>query len=224
MATGVPVRELVLPSIPVTLSLIGLSLVPITLGMVLAAVDAIPRRLDPVLHAVGLLPAVIMAVMAAAWKVLTYGELQGEGVALLLGAAVLGLADGAFSGAVTGTRSVAQSERQQRYTGVGVLRGETELANILPNIAPALAGQLRARTLHLFSGAVVVEVVLRINGLGDILWQAALLQDFGLVLPVATIFAVFSAVLLFAQALVETAVAVWVRWAPPGVVLDGEAS
>jgi ABC-type dipeptide/oligopeptide/nickel transport system permease component len=216
MQTGTPVRSLVTDSIPKTLALIGLALVPILLGTLLAALDVVHRKLDPVLHLIGLFPAVILAVMAAAWKVLTYSEFGGETAALLLGAAVLGLADGAFSGAVTGTRSVASAERRQRYTGVGVLRGETELSNILPNITPALAGQLRARTLHLCSGAVVVEVVLKIDGLGDLLWQAALLQDFGLVLPVATVFAVFSAILLLGQAVVEGVVAVWIRWSPRG--------
>lgn len=218
MQTGAPVRDLVFESIPNTLALIGLAFVPIVLGTVLAALDVVHRRLDPLLHLVGLFPVVILAVMAAAWKVLTYSEFEGQTAALFLGAAVLGIADGAFSGAVTGTRSVASAERRQRYTGVGVLRGETELANILPNITPALVGQLRARILHLFSGAVVVEVVLKIDGLGDLLWQAALVQDFGVVLPVATVFACFSAGLLLVQALAEGAVAVWVRWSPPGVV------
>ncbi|HCH64172.1 MAG: hypothetical protein CL927_09925 [Deltaproteobacteria bacterium] len=218
MQTGASVSTLVFDSIPHTLALIGLAFIPTLLGSVLAALDVVHRRLDPLLYLLGLLPAVILAVMAAAWKVLTYSEFGGETAALFLGAAVLGIADGAFSGAVTGTRSVSAAERQQRYTGVGVLRGETELANILPNITPALAGQLRARILHLMSGAVVVEVVLKIDGLGDLLWQAALVQDFGVVLPVTTIFACFSAALLLVQALVEGAAAVWVRWSPSGVV------
>ena len=59
---------------------------------------------------------------------------------------------------------------------------------------------------------------LRINGLGDLLWRAALLQDFGLVLPVATCFAVISSVLLVLQAVVETGVALHVRRSPAGVV------
>ncbi len=221
MQTGASVSNLVFESIPKTLALIGLAFIPILLGTVLAALDVIHRRLDPLLYFVGLFPAVILAVMAAAWKVLTYSEFGGETAALFLGAAVLGIADGAFSGAVTGTRSVAAAERQQRYTGVGVLRGETELANILPNITPALIGQLRARLLHLISGAVVVEVVLKIDGLGDLLWQAALVQDFGVVLPVTTVFACISAVLLLFQAVTETAAAVWVRWSPAGVVGGG---
>ena len=126
MQTGASVSNLVFESIPHTLALIGLAFIPILLGTVLAALDVVHRRLDPLLYLLGLFPAVILAVMAAAWKVLTYSEFGGETAALFLGAAVLGNADGAFSGAVTGTRSVSAAERQQRYTGVGVLRGETE--------------------------------------------------------------------------------------------------
>jgi ABC-type dipeptide/oligopeptide/nickel transport system permease component len=85
---------------------------------------------------------------------------------------------------------------------------------MLPNVSATLAGQLRARVLHLLSGAVIVEVVLRINGVGDLLWAGTLLQDFGVVLAAATTFACISAGLLVIQALIEIAVAMHVRRAP----------
>ena len=77
-----------------------------------------------------------------------------------------------------------------------------------------MVGQLRARALHLLSGAVVVEVVLRIDGLGDLLWRGTLLQDFGVVLAAATGFAVVSAALLLVQAGLEVLVAVQTRRTP----------
>jgi ABC-type dipeptide/oligopeptide/nickel transport system permease component len=85
---------------------------------------------------------------------------------------------------------------------------------MLPNVMPALAGQMRARVLHLLSGAVVVEVVLGLPGVGDLLWSGTLLQDFGVVLAAATSFAAISGGLLCLQALVEIAVALHVRRAP----------
>jgi ABC-type dipeptide/oligopeptide/nickel transport system permease component len=135
-------------------------------------------------------------------------------VRLALGALVLGFADGAFAGATTGVRALFGTERKQRYVGVALLRGERPLALMLPNVAPALAGQLRARVLHLLSGTVIVEVVLRINGIGDLLWSGTLLQDFGVVLAAATSFAALSAALLFIQAVTEIVVALVVRRAP----------
>lgn len=218
LVQGVGIGGMLADSIPNTLLLIALALVPVSLGVVAAASEALPARLDPVLYLIGLTPALLLAIMAAAIIELNMGggSLSGSGqwARLLLGALVLGVADGAFSGVVTGTRGVFTREKQQRYVGVSILRGETALSNTLPNVTPALAGQLRARTVQLLSGAVIVEVILRINGLGDLLWGGTLLQDFGVVLACATCFALICSALLVSQALVEIAVAAWVRRAP----------
>ncbi|MBM4391828.1 MAG: ABC transporter permease subunit [Deltaproteobacteria bacterium] len=223
---GLPVRDLLDESIPTTLMLVLAALVPLVLGAVGSATGLIPPRADGGFHTVGLVPAVVFALLGAAYVELEYGAqsfLPGANrLRLVLGALVLGLADGAFAAAVSGVRGLFAAERDQRYVGIALLRGERPLANMLPNVAPALAGQLRARVLHLLSGTVVVEVVLRINGLGDLLWAGTLLQDFGVVLAAATAFALVSAVLLVIQALVEIAVAMWVRRAP--TVRDGAAA
>ena len=156
--------------------------------------------------------------VAAAAISLRYGAAatgdEASLVKLALGALCLGLADAALADAASGVRGVVEAERQRRYVGVGLLRGEGALANALPNALPALFGQLRARTLHLLSGAVVVEVVLKIRGLGDLLWGGTLVQDFGVVLAATFGFAVLSAALLLLQALGEVAVALYVRRAP----------
>jgi len=229
---GESVRMLVTEAVPNTLLLVGLSLIPIVLGTLGAATQRLPAKGDPVLEVVGMVPALVLALLGAAVVELAYGADSYDGAALwarlIGGAAVLGLADGAFSGAVTGTRGLFRAENKQRYVGIAVLRGERRIHNTLPNTAPALVGQLRARVLHLLSGAVVVEVVLGIDGLGDLLWRGTLLQDFGVVLAAATGFALISAGLLLTQALAEIAVAVHVRRAPslsvesPGVA--GEAA
>ena len=222
---GVSVAELMEAAVPNTVFLILLALVIVVVGAISGASGWLSERLDPVLQAIGVVPAVVLGLVAAAAVELSLGadSFGGTGrfLRLLAGALVLGIADGAFSGAVTGVRGVFSRENQQRYVGIAVLRGEGTLSNTLPNVAPALAGQLRARTLHLLSGAVVVEVVLRIDGLGDLLWGGTLLQDFGVVLAAATGFAVVSASLLLAQALVEILVAVHVRRAP---VLPADSS
>ncbi len=215
---GVPVAELLWEAVPKTAMLLAVALVPVGIGAVSGSTGVLPRVLDPLLYVVGLVPAVVLGLIAAAMVELSYGvasfEAEGELARLLAGAAVLGLADGAFSGAVTGTRGLVRAEATQRYVGVAVLRGEATLSNMLPNVALALAGQLRARAIHLLSGAVVVEVILRINGLGDLLWGGTLLQDFGVVLAAATGFAVLSSALLLAQALVEVMVALHIRRSP----------
>ena len=218
---GESVAVLIEEAVPTTLLLIALAFVPMGLATVLGAFGLSPRRADPVLQVLGLVPAILLAMAAAAVVEVHYGTADVGGAAGLarlgLGALVLGLADGVFSGALTGTRGLFRREEQQRYVGIAILRGERTFENTLPNVAPAVAGQVRARALHMLSGAVVVEVVLRINGLGDLLWAGALWQDFGVVLAAATGFAVLSSALLAVQALAEVLVAVHVRRAPAGV-------
>jgi len=217
---GVSIRELLGPAIPLTVSLILLAMIPLFLASALAGAGWVPRRLDPAFQAVGLVPAMVPALVIYALITLTWGAVAADGsatvlVKLLCGAAILGTADGALSGAISGTRSLFDDEKRQQYVLVAQLRGERVLANTLPNVAGALAGQLRARVLHLLSGAVIVEAVLRIDGLGDFLWKATLQQDFGLLLAAATGFAVVSGAILLLQASVEVAVAWHQRRSPP---------
>ncbi len=215
---GMDVGTLLAEAIPVTCLLVSLSSIWTFTGVFGAATGWINRRLDPLVQTSGMIPVLVLALVGAAVVDLTYGfgssGQEGQMARVLIGSAVLGLADGAFAGALTGTRGLFSRESKQRYVGVAILRGEAELANTLPNVTPALVGQVRARLLHLLSGAVVVEVMLKINGIGDLLWAGTLEQDFGLVLATATLFAIASAVLLLMQALCEIVVALHVRRAP----------
>lgn len=218
VAQGVPVSELLAEAVPTTFALVLAGFFPLFLGSVGAATGLLPRKVDPAASSIGLVPAVVFALLCAAWVEIGYGaesfNPEATRLRILLGAVVLGFSDGAFAGAVTGVRALFRSERKQRYVGVALLRGERPLSNMMPNVAPALVGQMRARILHLLSGTVVVEVVLRINGVGDLLWGGTLLQDFGVVLAAATTFAALSGALLLVQAATEIVVALVVRRSP----------
>lgn len=215
---GFPVAELLAESIPWTASLVAIAFIPLLLGATGAATRFIPKQADGLLQGVGLTPAVVLSLCAAALVTIKYGAFAYDDEAmrlkLVLGALVLGLADQALSGAVTGVRGIMDSERTQRYVQIAILRGETVLSNTLPNTLGALTGQMRARLLHLLSGAVIVEVIVRIDGLGDLLWQGTLAQDFGVVLAAAFGFSVLSAALLLIQAIAETLTALHIRRAP----------
>ncbi|MEN9787863.1 MAG: hypothetical protein RLZZ299_3127 [Pseudomonadota bacterium] len=215
---GVPVSEMLAGAVPMTLVLLAAALLPVLAGAVGAGSGFLPRRADGSLHVAGLVPAVIFSLFFAAVIALRFGGNSfGEEATLwrlVFGAIVLSVADGALAGAVGGVRALFRTERKQRYVQIAALRGEGMLENVLPNVAAALAGQLRARVLHLVSGLVVVEVVLKIDGLGDLLWSGTLKQDFGVVLAAATGFAAVSAALLLAQAMLEIAVALHIRRAP----------
>ncbi len=215
---GTQVADRVFESIGPTVALVALAALLNGLGALGALTGLLSRRFHPLIQVVGLVPALVLALVASA--AITLGWV-GEGGQLAarvgLGALALGVADAALSSTVSGVHSLVQSERLQRYAQMAVLRGEGVLSNILPNTLPALAGQLRARMVQLLSGAVVVEVVLEIDGLGDLLWRATLQQDFVVVVAAAFFFALMSAALLFFQALVEVACALWVRRTPGGV-------
>jgi peptide/nickel transport system permease protein len=218
VAQGLPVRDLVLESLPATGQVVALAMVPLVLGMVASAAGWLPRRADGIWQFVGLIPSVILALGFAAVVQIQFGAASNEGLPALLrvvfAALVLGVADGALADAIVGTRSTFDEEFKQRYAQIATLRGESMLSNALPNVLPALVGQLRARVLAVVSGTVVVEVVLGVPGLGELLWSGTLLQDFGVVLATAWAYALLSGALLLAQALAEVAVAVWVRAAP----------
>jgi peptide/nickel transport system permease protein len=215
---GQEVGALLWESLPKTTWLVLLALIPVIGFSAMASGGWLPRRLDGVWQGIGLVPSVILALLFAAFVEITYGALSNEGfpalLRLLFGAIVLGVADGALAGAILGTRSVFDEEIKQRYIQIALLRGETPLSNALPNVLPALIGQFRGRVLHLLSGAVVVEVVLGISGLGELLWDGTLLQDFFVVLAAAWAFSLLSGAMLLFQAVCEVAVEMYVRRAP----------
>ena len=219
---GFPVADLIWESLPATAMLVGLAMTPLVLGATLAAAGWVPKALDPFWQAVGLIPAVILALFLAAKVEITYGALSFSGwpgqLRLLLGALVLGVADNALADALVGTRSVFETELRQRYVQIAVLRGESTVLNALPNVLPALVGQFRGRALHLMSGAVIVEVVMGVPGIGELLFDGTLMQDFGVVLAATWAFSLLSAALLAMQAVGEIVVALWVRSSPSGVV------
>ena len=61
---------------------------------------------------------------------------------------------------------------------------------------------------------MVVEVILKIEGLGGLLWFGARKIDLWLLLGSATCFALFSAVLMIAQSVVELCVEWHIRRGP----------
>jgi peptide/nickel transport system permease protein len=222
VAQGEEVWVLLRESLPTTALLVGAALVPVFTLSTLASANLLPRRMDFVWQAVGLVPSVILSLLAAAYVTIKFGagsEFVPNVLRLIFGALVLASADGTLAGAVVGTRSVFDEEIKARYIQIAMLRGESTFLNALPNVTPALIGQFRGRILHIMSGAVIVEVVLDIAGLGDLLWDGTLLQDFPVVLAAAFAFSLMSGAMLFVQALAEVAVEMHIRRAP-SVPLD----
>jgi ABC-type dipeptide/oligopeptide/nickel transport system permease component len=189
-------------------------LIPIFLGTSLVAFGRMPAKLDSLWQLIGAPPAVILSLFAVAAITIRYGVQELWLIPILTAGTILGLADGVLAASIVGTRATFETEMKQRYVGVALLRGETVLSNTLPSLLPSLVGQFRARLLHILSGTVVVEVVLQVNGLGDLLFRATLVQDFFVVLAAAFGFSIISGFLLLVQAITEIAVARHVRRCP----------
>jgi peptide/nickel transport system permease protein len=220
--TGVEVNELVGESIWTTVKLIALAGFVLLLGAIRAASRSMSKWTKGLFKAMGMVPALVLALAGSALITIAFGS-ESHGTAassirLLFGAFALALADASLSGTVEGVENRVESERRQRYVQIGVLRGESELLNVMPNILPALAGQFRARLLNLLSSAVIIEVILEIDGIGDMLWTGTVEQDFGLVLGCSFAFVVIASVFLLTQAALEIATALKVRSSPKGVV------
>ena len=211
---GQAVSSLLWESLPNTSLVVLIALVPILLGVVLVALGRLSPRIGPNLATLGAPPAVILSLFSIAAIVIAYGVEELWLIPILTAGLILGVADGVLAASILGTRATFETERKQRYVGIAILRGESVISNTLPNIFPALVGQFRTRLLHILSGTVVVEVVLQVNGLGDLLFRATLLQDFFVVLAAAWGFSLISAFLLFVQAIAEIAVARHVRRCP----------
>ena len=236
--TGVDVYELMMGSpadnqlvepisahLPNTVLLLTLSLLPITIGAALGAMNKPTPKWDPILVSVGIIPIVVLSLLVAALVEINIdldAETTAGRIKILAGALTLGIADAALSGSIIGVRGIFDRENKQRYVGVSILRGETVLSNTLPNVANSLVGQYRSRILHLLSGLVIVETIIGIDGIGRLLWKGTLKQDFGVVLATATAFAIISALLLLLQALLEAGIALHIRKAPKGVALTAE--
>jgi len=217
------VLTLLADSIFNTLKLVGLASMILLLGAVRSASGNLSTLTKRAFAVLGAVPALVLALAGAAFIAVSFGAdsagSEANTIRLLVASFVLAMADASLSGTVEAVEQVVTAEKRQRYVEMGVLRGETVLSNMLPNIMPSLAGQFRARILNLVSSAVVIEVILSVEGVGDLLWNATLDQDFGLVLGATFLFVLFSSSLLILQAMVEVVTALVVRKSPKGVVV-----
>ena len=203
-------------TIPNTLLLIGLALIPVTLGSLPGAFQSLQKCGIPFIFSV--FCQSLRWLFGSSSCGIDFAGASEEGLGywsrMIAAALTLGIADGALSGSILGNRSIFAQENQQRYVGISILRGESNFSNTLPNLAGAIVGQDRTRVVQLLSAAVIVEVIVQVDGFGALLFKGTLKQDFGVVLAAATIFAVISSSLLMLQAIVEVIQNLHMRRAP----------
>ncbi|MGY1802469.1 ABC transporter permease [Blastococcus sp. SYSU D00922] len=205
--TNQPVSRLVADALPVSLSLVFAAivltaLVSIVLGVVAAVrggwLDGLLQGISTVAFAVpnfliGMLLALVFAVELGIFPALGYtplGEDPGRWLASITLPAVA-LAIGAIATVATQTRGSMIDVLQQDYVRTLRSRGlptrSVLLKHALRNAAPASLTVLSLQFIALISGAVVIEKVFGLNGLGERATAAAGQGDVPLVLGIVVL-------------------------------------
>ncbi len=79
--------------------------------------------------------------------------------------------------------------RASGYVAAARARGERLFPHVALNLAVPLTTVASTRTAFFVGGLVILEKVLLLNGVGSILWQAAVLRDYPLALGITVVFA-----------------------------------
>lgn len=97
------------------------------------------------------------------------------------------------SGALSEVRREAEQAlvhiRRSEYIRAARARGESLTAHVLLNLIGPLTTIASTRAAFFVGGLVILEKVLLLNGVGSILWQAALLRDYPLALGITVVLA-----------------------------------
>ena len=99
------------------------------------------------------------------------------------------------SSALTEIHGTAEREirriRSSGYVDAARARGAAIWPHTLSNLLPALSTLVSSRAAFFLGGAIIVEKVFGLHGLGDVLWEACRRRDFPLVLGITLLSAAF---------------------------------
>jgi peptide/nickel transport system permease protein len=205
--TNQPVGRLIADSLPVTLSLVVAATlltaaVSVVLGVVAAVrggwLDGLLQSVSIVAFAVpnfliGMLLALVLAVQLGLFPALGYTPFSqdpGKWLASITLPAIA-LAIGAIATVATQTRGSMIDVLQQDYVRTLRSRGlpmrSVLLKHALRNAAPASLTVLSLQVIGLISGAVVIEKVFGLNGIGERATSAASQGDIPLVIGIVLV-------------------------------------
>lgn len=96
--------------------------------------------------------------------------------------------------------------RRSGFVDAARARGAPTWPHVAWNLVPPLAAVATGRVAFFVGGLVILEKVLLLNGIGTILWQAALLRDYNVALGITIVFAAVVAATRLVGDLVRLAV------------------
>lgn len=205
---GQPVIEVVAGPALRTLGLVAAAVVcALAGGLGLALWTAGRRRRGWLVQAVSIVPVFLLAhTLVLGINELTWSLVQSQTIGrpdwfalpdqpsalrTTLAIAVLAIGSGALSEAHGQIESSLVEIRKSPFVDALRARGQSAWPHVLANLVPPMAATMAERAAFLAGGAVIAEKVLLINGVGAVLWEAALLRDYDLALAIALFAAAF---------------------------------
>ncbi|MFK7930897.1 MAG: ABC transporter permease [Myxococcota bacterium] len=104
-----------------------------------------------------------------------------------LAVTILAVGSGALAEIHGESESLFRRIRGSGYVEAARARGARVWPHVLRNLAPPLTSVIASRTAFFVGGLVILERILNINGVGAILWRAALERDYPLALGITLI-------------------------------------
>ncbi len=139
--------------------------------------------------------ALVLGFNETAWALMEAGRItrpdwfalpdQPSSLRTTLAITILAVGSGALAEAHAQIEAALQRIRDSPYVDAARARGEPVWPYVARNLVPPLAATVAERAAYLAGGVVIVEKVLLLNGVGAVLWQAALLRDYDLALAIA---------------------------------------
>lgn len=111
-------------------------------------------------------------------------SLEGGVVPYLFAGLVLGLGDATFGDLLRGVDQDLATLGGRRYIHSARARGASVLRHGFPELSVTLMGLFASRTTFLLGGVVIIEKIFNLEGAGELLWDAAELRDYSVVIGI----------------------------------------
>jgi ABC-type dipeptide/oligopeptide/nickel transport system permease component len=202
---GMPVvRVIAGPALRSLGILVTATLLAVLGGTTLAWLTAGRRSLArPAVWAVSIVPVFLIARLAVAalnagaWSLMEAGWIARPGWFALpledhplrwaLAVAILAVGSGALAEVHAEVESLLVRIRSSGYVDAARARGAPVWPHVLRNLLPPLSTVTASRAAFFVGGLVILEQILLLNGVGAILWRAALERDYPLALGITLV-------------------------------------
>ena len=178
---------------------------------------ALARR---AVQAISLIPLFLLAHVLVAglndvtWRLMARGTIdrpswfaipdQPSTLRVVLAVGLLAVGSGALTGVHAAVEDALVRVRSSGYVDAARALGTPTAPHVWRNLLPEVAAIAAARTATFVGGLVVLEKVLLLNGVGAILWEAALLRDYNLAMGIAVVLALVVATTRLVSDVVRT--------------------